>query len=131
MDILGSKAPSHARKTIIFVKNRNFYGYFKARRQMTYTSRARNLHRLSKVTEITIKNSIFETFYGFSAKQLIKSGINIHKKRRNRKKIWFGRFVKPHRKGCRYRRGNSTIPVHTVFRFWPCSIENSFCRILS
>ena len=73
MDVFGSQAPSCARKTIIFVKNRNFYGYFKARQQITFTSRARNLHCLSKVTRITIKNSIFEDFYGFWARQLIKA----------------------------------------------------------
>ena len=94
MDVLDSQAPSHARKTINLMKNRSFYGYFKARRQMTYTSRARNLHCLTKVSKKTIKNSIFEDFYGFGARRLIKSGRIIHKKCSQSKKLWFFVYTK-------------------------------------
>ena len=89
MDVLGSQRLFRARKTINLMKNRSFYGYFKAWQQVTYTSRARNLHCLSKVTKITIKNSIFEDFYGFWARRLIKSGRFIHKKGQKSKKLWF------------------------------------------
>ena len=65
MDVWDSRALSLALKSIIFVKNRGFYGYFKVRQQMTYTSRTRKWHRPSKVSKITIKNSVFEDFYGF------------------------------------------------------------------
>ena len=89
MDDWGSQALVLARKTIILVKNHGFYGYFKVRQQMTYTSRTRNLHCSSENSKTTIKHSIFEDFYGFSTSRSEKSGRIIHKKCAKSKKLWF------------------------------------------